>query len=131
MSFNSYTSTEVYGFQVGFSARQLIFMIRLTLAVDHHAAWAVRGCLGTPPRDTRSFSLPHCRCSGPFRPWMLTWPLQPLYGSAWVRLGQQGAGLLQWVRNSAAHVPRSVSGHWPPGYGAQARILRTNELPEM
>jgi len=38
MSFNSYTSTKVDGFQVGFSARQLIFMIWLTLAVDHHAA---------------------------------------------------------------------------------------------
>jgi len=131
MSFNSYTSTKVDGLQVGFSARQLIFMIWLTLAVDHHAAWAVWGCLGTPSRDTRSFSLPHCRCFGPFRPWMLTWPLQPLLGSAWVRLGQQDTGLLQWVRNSAAHVPRSVSVHWPPGYGAHARILRTNERPEM
>ena len=38
MSFNSYTSTKVDGFQAGFSARQLIFMIWLTLAVDHHAA---------------------------------------------------------------------------------------------
>jgi len=38
MSFNSYTSTKVDGFHVGFSARQLIFMIWLKLAVDHQAA---------------------------------------------------------------------------------------------
>jgi len=33
--------TKVDGFQVGFSVRQLIFMIWFKFSEYHHAAWAV------------------------------------------------------------------------------------------
>jgi len=58
MSFNSYISHKTDNLKVNFSARKYTFVILFKLGVDHHAACAVRSCLGTPSRDTFLFFPP-------------------------------------------------------------------------
>jgi len=70
----------------------------------------------------------------------MRWPIQALNADAAhvsavrISLSASGATGLMTVavdQQLASYVPRSVTGHWPPGYGAHPKRLRINKRPEM